>query len=116
MVHLFVYGTLMRGERNHAWLGGAPMVGLAVTAATFTLWSTGPWPAMLRGGFAAVRGELYAVDAPTLARVDGLEGHPLRFVREPVALADGRGVMGYLWPRAPEPGWSPIASGDWRQR
>jgi gamma-glutamylcyclotransferase (GGCT)/AIG2-like uncharacterized protein YtfP len=81
---LFVYGTLRRGGANHALLERARCVGPATTVVRFALFVAGirvpaPAPAHHR-----VRGELYAIDAETLATLDRLEGHPRWYERRPL--------------------------------
>ena len=81
---LFVYGTLRRGGPNHPLLAGARLVGAATTVERHALFVDdipylAPVPAVHR-----VRGEVYAVDAATLAEVDRLEGHPGWYERRAV--------------------------------
>ncbi|MBV9881367.1 MAG: gamma-glutamylcyclotransferase [Gemmatirosa sp.] len=83
---LFVYGTLRQGGPNHALLARARALGPATTVDRYALFVDGvpflaPAPAVHR-----VRGEVYAVDAATLAEVDRLEGHPVWYERRPVAV------------------------------
>lgn len=83
---LFVYGTLRRGLANHALLADARFVGAATTAERFALFFDGipflaPGPPVHH-----VRGEVYAVDATTLAAVDRLEGHPQWYHRRPIVV------------------------------
>ena len=83
---LFVYGTLRTGGANHGLLAGARLVGAARTVERYALFVDGipflaPAPAVHR-----VRGEVYAVDAATLAEIDRLEGHPTWYERRPVAV------------------------------
>lgn len=96
---LFVYGTLMRGGANHALLAGARFRGAARTAPGFALVDLGAYPGMVRGGAAAVAGELFGVDGALLGRLDRFEGHPHLFHRARVALADGRAAFAYLLDR-----------------
>ena len=72
---LFVYGTLLRGQRYHdAYLGGARFLEAAATAPTYSLYDMGAcdYPALVAQGSTSVAGELYEVDAPTLAALDEL--------------------------------------------
>ena len=110
-----VYGTLRRGQHNHAVLGASCFVGLAKTAPRYTLFDLGVgFPGMVEGGESSVVVELYEVDAATLARLDRLEGvdHGL-YRRVSIELADGLQVSGYLLGG----GWRgekrAIGSGDW---
>ena len=91
---VFVYGTLKRGHGNHHWLAGAPFLGEAVLP-DVVLHDLGPFP-MAVPGEGQVRGEVYAVDAAGLARLDRLEGYPRLYDRRPLPLADGRRAWVYL--------------------
>lgn len=113
---IFVYGTLVRGGPRHRMLARARFLGEARTAPRFTLLDLGSCPAMTRGGRAAVRGELYAVDGPTLAALDRYEWHPRYYRRETVRLSDGGTATAYLVAPGRIRGVPRIASGDWRLR
>ncbi|QDE95989.1 gamma-glutamylcyclotransferase family protein [Myxococcus xanthus] len=111
---VFVYGTLLAGLPNHHHLRGARLLGPARTHASFALYDYGPFPALASGGRHAVEGEVYEVDALTLAALDRLEGHPRFYQRTPIAL-DGFGLVeAYLFPKARLVGCPRIASGCWR--
>ena len=116
LVRIFVYGTLMRGERYHHLLAKAHYLGPARTEPAFELVDLGTYPAMVPGGHTAVWGELYAVDAPTLATVDELEEHPRFYHRQPIRLEDGAEALAYLLSTAQVRGYPRIPSGDWRKR
>jgi gamma-glutamylcyclotransferase (GGCT)/AIG2-like uncharacterized protein YtfP len=73
---VLVYGSLLLGEPNHRILSRATLVGAARTKAGFTLYDLGAFPGMVAGGDDAILGEVYEVDAATLARLDALESHP----------------------------------------
>ena len=111
---VFVYGTLLQGERNHHHLHRAELVGGARTRAVFTMIDLGSYPAMVRGGVTAVVGEVYRVDERTLAALDELEGHPTLYRRERIELDDGRAVETYLLPAEQRPVGDHISSGDFR--
>jgi gamma-glutamylcyclotransferase (GGCT)/AIG2-like uncharacterized protein YtfP len=111
---LFVYGTLMRGQHHHDTLAGARFVGSAQTLPAYDLVQIDYYPALIAGGEACVQGELYEVDDTTLARLDELEEVPHYYVRERIALADGRLAFTYLMPRERAAGGVPIPSGCFR--
>lgn len=113
---VFVYGTLLTGEPNHRVLAGAQLVGHARTEPAFELHDLGPFPGLVGGGAHAVVGEVYEVDAPTLARLDALEGHPCFYRRTRIALEDGAKVETYLLTPEQVEGRRVIASGNWRSR
>jgi gamma-glutamylaminecyclotransferase len=100
MLHIFVYGTLMRGERNHGVLAGATYVHSTCTAAGRTMVDLGPYPALLPAdderdaGRAPVHGEVWVVSEAHAARLDAFEGRAYR--REEIELARGRAVT-YVW-------------------
>jgi gamma-glutamylcyclotransferase (GGCT)/AIG2-like uncharacterized protein YtfP len=116
-MRLFVYGSLLAGESNASWLGGARFLGSAQTRAEYTLVDLGPYPALLRGGTTSVAGELYAVESPLLEALDAFEGHPEDFQRSPVRLAsDDDPAEAYFFPRDRAAGAPVIEGGDWRIR
>jgi gamma-glutamylcyclotransferase (GGCT)/AIG2-like uncharacterized protein YtfP len=111
---VFVYGTLLAGESNHRVLRGARLLGPATTGAEFALVSLGNYPGMVRGGETAIAGEVYEVDAPTLAALDQLEGHPDFYRRTPLWPADFGEVEVYVLTPSQVEKCPPIASGSWR--
>jgi gamma-glutamylcyclotransferase (GGCT)/AIG2-like uncharacterized protein YtfP len=115
-VRVFVYGTLLAGEDNHRLLATATLVGEARTKPAFELRDLGHFPGLVKGGTCSITGEVYEVDAPTLARLDALEGHPRFYRRTRIALDDGAKVETYLLAPEQVAGCSVIASGNWRSR
>ncbi|UQA55763.1 gamma-glutamylcyclotransferase family protein [Polyangium aurulentum] len=113
---LFVYGSLLAGEANHAMLTGARFLGDATTAPAFELADLGPYPALVRGGATAVAGELYAVTAEHLRRLDAFEGHPHLYQRGGVQIEGGRSAQSYFMDPVRAQGYPRIASGRWRDR
>lgn len=113
---LFVYGTLLRGETNDHRLAGAEPLGPALTVAGYDLLDLGGYPALVAGGATAVAGELYALAAPALARLDAFEGHPTLFCRTRIRLSTGRTADAYLFDRRRAERAPLIPSGDWRRR
>jgi gamma-glutamylaminecyclotransferase len=112
---VFVYGSLLRGERNHGQMEGARFLGLARTLARYALYHLGTYPGMTEGA-QAIEGELYEVDARHLAALDAFEGHPTHFRRSAVALESGGWAESYLRTRAQVAGRPLVPSGSWRAR
>lgn len=87
---IFVYGSLKRGEHNHAHLGRTALfLGEARSVAGYRLFDLGSYPGLVvwpedRDG---VTGELWSIDAPTLAHLDEFEGLAEGlYRREPIRL------------------------------
>ena len=112
---VFVYGSLLSGERNHGRMAGARLLGPARTLLRYALYHLGDYPGMTEGA-QAIEGELYDVDARLLAALDAFEGHPNYFRRRPVALEGGGWAEGYLLTRAQVAGRPSVPSGSWRAR
>ena len=116
---IFVYGTLRLGEWNHRLLASAESRG-AARAPGFLLHDLGGCPAAVPCAsnvrHSSVAGEVYAVDAPTLARVDRLEGHPDAWRRVPVTLENG--TVAWIYTMRPDQvSWARlIPGGDWTDR
>ena len=94
MIHVFVYGSLKRGFRNHHFLATSRFVGTGTTRCCFDLLDLGYFPAMVKGGGFAIRGELFAVDRRTLNTLDLLESNGTFYEREqhPVIM-EGAGMV-----------------------
>jgi gamma-glutamylaminecyclotransferase len=111
---VFVYGSLLRGLRNHHVLEGARFIATDTTRPAFTLFDLGLFPGMVAGGETAVVGEVWEVDASVLARLDRLEGHPRFYQRTPIILRSRRHAETYLLPASLVTGRVCVVSGDWR--
>jgi gamma-glutamylaminecyclotransferase len=113
---VFVYGTLLAGERNHHYLARARLVLEARTEPAFTLYDLGSYPGLVHGGSDAVLGEVYEVDRLTLAALDGLEEHPDFYRRTRIVLPGGTAAETYLLTSSQVAGHPIISSGSWRAR
>jgi gamma-glutamylcyclotransferase (GGCT)/AIG2-like uncharacterized protein YtfP len=91
---LFVYGTLKRGQSNHARLLGARRLGRAWLAGA-CLYDLGPFP-MAIAAEGRVSGEVYAIDRAALPELDAFEGCPRLYQRHWLTLANGRQAWVYL--------------------
>jgi gamma-glutamylcyclotransferase (GGCT)/AIG2-like uncharacterized protein YtfP len=85
---VFVYGTLKRGFGNHRLLAGSRYVGEATIAGR--MHSLAAFPAVtLDGKPETIHGEVFEVDAPTMERLDRLEGVPNFYHRLQVQTSAG---------------------------
>jgi gamma-glutamylcyclotransferase (GGCT)/AIG2-like uncharacterized protein YtfP len=113
---LFVYGTLLPGEREHALLASAELLGPAVTEPLFQLVDLGLYAALIPDGKVAVHGELYALDLATRRAIDVARQVPILYQRGTIRLADGSDAETYLMNADPVRGKRRLADGDWRKR
>lgn len=111
---VFVYGSLMSGLHNHRLLEGARFIGTDRTRPLFGLVDLGSFPAMVAEGTTCIVGEVWEVDAATLADLDRLEGHPRWYERVTIVLASRRRADTYLMPRVRVADRPEVIGGDWR--
>ena len=113
---VFVYGTLLRGERNERW---------ARDAKRQRAWTTGTiyeigcgFPAFEPKGTTRVVGEVLTADDEAFRSMDRLEGYPRLYRREKIRVClEGGGCVTawvYIMNRLPD-GAKPIECGDWRK-
>jgi len=115
-IRLFVYGSLLRGERDHELLGGATFLGPMKTAPRYTLVDLGPYAALLERGRVSVAGELYIVDKKQRFALDVKRECPILFQRVSVELEDGSRAEAYVMRDEQVRGKRRLAQGDWRER
>ncbi len=113
---LFVYGTLLSGERDHSLLKGSWRLDVASTEPVFELHDIGAYAAMVPGGRTAILGELYALDLQTLAAIDVRRQVPILFQRVQIRLADGSQAGSYVMDPEQVRGRRRLGHGDWRKR
>ncbi|MCB9982410.1 MAG: gamma-glutamylcyclotransferase [Rhodospirillales bacterium] len=100
MTRLFLYGTLMRGFRNHDRMKSARFLGLARTRdAAFRMVACTaeppyPFPGVIDGQ-SRIAGELYAVESDLLRMLDDFEEIGRDYTRETVTLGDGQDAEYY---------------------
>lgn len=111
---VFVYGTLLRGERNHGYLKCARFLGSWRTAARFSLWSLGSYPVACADGTMQLYGEVYRVDERCLSLLDQLEEVPEYYQRASIKTPWGPTWI-YLQPGPPS-GSRLLPAGNWRRR
>ena len=86
---IFVYGTLKRGQCRAHVLTGQRFVRTVATAATYRMYDTGSYPALVEADDGiAIEGELWEVDQRCLQQLDSIEGTPDLYQRRPVVFSD----------------------------
>ncbi len=100
--HVFVYGTLLRGNANEGLLKEGRLIdrGIVHGLALFNVHPS--YPGAVKTADKKVRGEIFAVDAALLARLDYLERNGVLYRREKMpVLLEGSGkkveAWVYLW-------------------
>lgn len=114
VTRLFVYGTLLRGERAAERMTDGVFVESAVTEPRFTLVNLGDYPALVDFGTTAVHGEVYLVNTSLLMKLDGYEGD--EYIRQAVKLQHSKPASAYIWTASRFDRYPVISSGDWRKR
>jgi len=111
---VFVYGTLLSGERNACCAGNARRQKAWTLG---TLYDTGwRFPAFVKSGDTVVKGEVLTVGDDGLVPIDRLEGYPRLYRREKVRvnLVGGGCVLAWVYVMNDLPADAPvIKSGDW---
>lgn len=115
-VRLFVYGLLLQGEREHALLEGAALLGEVRTVPQHTLVDLDFYPVLLAGGQVAVLGELYGVSRQVRFKLDVHHQCPVLFRRIVVELADGSTAETYAMDEDKVRGKRRLKNGSWRGR
>jgi gamma-glutamylcyclotransferase (GGCT)/AIG2-like uncharacterized protein YtfP len=87
-MHLFVYGTLKRGQPRHPFLAAQTFVATAATRPLYRMFNVGDYPALVRHHAGrSIKGELWQVDDECLRTLDRVEGCDLGlYARERVEL------------------------------
>jgi gamma-glutamylcyclotransferase (GGCT)/AIG2-like uncharacterized protein YtfP len=115
-IRLFVYGTLLAGERDHALLRDSEPLGPAITRPIYNLFEAGFYAAMVSGGSTAVRGELYLVTLETLLAIDIAREVPVLFQRTRVDLDDATEAEAYVMSQEHVRGQRRLHRGNWLER
>jgi gamma-glutamylaminecyclotransferase len=101
-MHLFVYGTLKRGQPRNRYLSGQTFVAPARTQPVYRIFNLGDYPGLVKSPDGmAIDGELWSVDEACLKRLDEVEGcDDGLYCRSPVELApphDEISVVTYVY-------------------
>ncbi len=115
-IRLFVYGSLLGGERDHALLASAEPLGKARTEAAYTLIDLGVYAALVEGGKVAIAGELYRIDRKLRFALDVKRECPILFQRIKIRLEDGTQAEAYAMREEQVRGKRRLSHGDFRRR
>lgn len=116
-MHLFVYGTLKRGQSNHGYLRGQQFISMAMTQPRYRLHDLGGYPGMVLDECdgISIHGEIWDVDAECLALLDKLEDiEGGEYIRELIPLLpphDQAPIEGYRYLR--DVSHAPDIGGSW---
>lgn len=114
--NIFVYGTLMRGERAHSYLADAGFIG-EYCLKDYALYNLGWFPGIRPKKGSNVFGEVYEISADKLPGMDAYEGEGHLYHRTPVVVENDNGridVQAYVYAHEIRSGI--IEGGDWRRR
>ncbi|WP_290523310.1 gamma-glutamylcyclotransferase [Alcanivorax sp.] len=105
-------GALKQGYSNHHYLRRARFVGKTLSPPDFQLFDLGDYPGAWMPGAQSLQGEVYEVDALTLASLDHLEEVPRVYRREKLQTEYGHAFV-YVLQRMPR-GARRCNTGSWR--
>ena len=115
-VRLFVYGTMMSGQREHSVVEAAELVGRVQTEPRYTLVDVDVYAALIADGRTSIHGELYLVDLMHLAFVDRARQVPHLFRRSAVTLSDGTLAESHFLSMEQVRGKRRLGHGNWLER
>ena len=113
---VFVYGTLMRGERAHGFLSGAEFVGEYMLP-DYAIYDLGRYPGVKPKRGAIVYGEVYKVGADMIKSMDEYEEEgSLYYRRELTVMNEASKVSAFVYVYEREAPDTEIESGSWKKR
>lgn len=89
---VFVYGTLMEGERAHSVLSGSEFGGY-FQLKDYAMYDLSAYPGIRPCSGESVLGELYFVNSATISRMDRYEGEGSLYRRTPVTVRAGHNTV-----------------------
>ena len=102
-IRVFVYGTLMKGQRAHHYLENAGYEG-EYTLGGFSMYDLGSFPGIKPEGIGLVPGEVYTIDEEMLSAIDCYEGEGNLYDREEVCVRnDTKTIFAYAYVYKDEP-------------
>lgn len=113
---VFVYGTLMRGERAHSFLSGAEYAGEYMLIG-YDIYDLGRYPGIVPAEGGTVFGEAYRVDKDMLTEMDAYEGEGSLYFRRTVTVENELGRLeAFVYVYARPISGKRIESGKWKER
>lgn len=88
---VFVYGTLLKGQRNYEYCLSPMEPALKGEIEGFDMYDLGAFPGIVPGS-GKVKGEVYAVDGGQLKEIDSLEGEGTLYIKEFVDVKTSDGI------------------------
>lgn len=89
MHNIFVYGTLMKGFRNHIAMLGSKCISNDAVIEGYAMYNVGPYPAIVKEDGGKVRGEFYKVSSMKIKTLNRIEGEGFLYKRTPVKVKVG---------------------------
>lgn len=111
-MRIFVYGSLRRKQGNSHWMTNAQWLG-DHNVTDYQLYNLGHYPGAVPGN-GSVQGEVYRIDASTLAELDALRTKGGEYARQLIQTPYGSAWM-YVYQR-PVTQFTLIDSGNWLDR
>lgn len=111
-MRIFVYGSLRRKQGNSHWMTNGQWLG-DFSVDNYQLFSLGHYPGAIPGD-GVVQGEVYRIDAATLAELDALRTARGEYKRQLIQTPYGSAWM-YVY-QYPVDGRRRIESGNWLDR
>lgn len=114
--NVFVYGTLMRGERAHSYLSNATFLG-EYRLQDYALYNLGWFPGIRPKKGSVVYGEVYSVETDMIPEMDRYEGEGSLYHRTTVAVENEDGALdASVYVYAHEIRNGIIEGGSWKAR
>ncbi|WP_321428774.1 gamma-glutamylcyclotransferase family protein [uncultured Methanolobus sp.] len=116
-MYLFVYGTLRKGDPNHAHLKDSHFLCSTQTAGKYVMIDLGAFPGVLKHEdisqmpVSAIMGEVYDISEETLEKLDRYEGE--WYYREEIRLENGLAALMYFLKKIPLPNYKTVTDGNW---
>ena len=110
---VFVYGTLMSGQRAHSFLGGSPLLG-TWQLKDYAMYDLGRYPGIVEKNGHHVFGEVYEIPMALLASMDEYEEEGSLYHRRTVTVTkDGIQLeaQAYIYAHEVDPGT--LMGGRW---